>query len=87
MFEARCNPGTYIMTFQVYTELPPFSNVTNDTTVILQVMKGMRPARPSKRLMSDELWGIVEWCWSQQYSDRPSMCVVVEIMTAGNFGY
>lgn len=49
-------------------------------------MKGERSKRPLDGPMSDDLWSTVEWCWSQQFSDRPSIGMVIELMTAHNFG-
>lgn len=44
---------------------------------------GQRPERPSSKdpyQMSDELWGIVEACWSELPEDRPTASQLVEMM-------
>jgi len=59
--------------------------------VIFQVvLRGARPSQPSGnpgRRMPDQLWALVERCWSQQFSDRLSMPEVVESMEASGFGH
>jgi len=75
-------PRFTITVFQVYTGHPPFSEVRHDITVALQLVGGVRPKRPSNvsRIMSDDLWNLVEACWSHKISDRPNMATVVDLM-------
>ncbi|KAJ7456006.1 kinase-like domain-containing protein [Mycena galericulata] len=56
----------------------PFPSIHQDITVVLEVLKQMRPPRPSgppdgTRAMSDKLWGTVEACCAHKPSDRPHM--------------
>ncbi|PSS02346.1 hypothetical protein PHLCEN_2v4039 [Hermanssonia centrifuga] len=46
------------------------------------VKSGIRPLRPSteRRTMPDELWSIVETCWRQNATDRPSASEVVRTL-------
>lgn len=54
----------------------PFSKTPNDVQVILSVMRGKRPARPTHALsrtrgFSDELWDLIQMCWAQDPTQRP----------------
>jgi hypothetical protein len=69
--------------FQSYTGKYPFFDIPIDPTVILKVMHGERPGRPAcsvDRIMSDELWDLVNACWKQDPSERPQMVDVVDKM-------
>ncbi|KAJ7266685.1 kinase-like domain-containing protein [Mycena rebaudengoi] len=69
---------------EIYTGEQPFWNVMHDGRVLVQVLNEIRPLQPSSlgppdgtRAMSDELWAIVEACWTHEPSDRPDMDKVV----------
>ncbi len=50
-------------------------------TVMLRVMKGLRPARPSPEQaleLSAEIWEVMERCWSHSPAERPSVDRVAE---------
>jgi hypothetical protein len=72
-----------ILPEQIYTGERPFWNIHQDITVVYEVLKQMRPPRPSSlgppdgsREMSDRLWATVEACWAHNPLDRPGMCEV-----------
>lgn len=48
----------------------PFHKDT-DYTISLKVVKGERPHRGV--WFTDALWGMLEWCWISQPSDRPNI--------------
>ena len=63
-------------------EVPFFENPYN-IQVILGVLQGKRPTRPSHDLsrtrgFSDEAWDLVEACWAQDPTLRPMAEQVVE---------
>jgi hypothetical protein len=61
--------------------LPPFSEIPFDTTIPTRILNGFRPRRPKATpefVLSNELWSLMEVCWSQQPSDRPVMSAVVD---------
>ncbi|KDQ56783.1 hypothetical protein JAAARDRAFT_132054 [Jaapia argillacea MUCL 33604] len=67
---------------EVYTEQPPFRNITSDFAIALKVTKGERPNRPSKeechgKELRDDMWALMERCWSGDRSTRPNMVLVV----------
>ena len=52
-------------------------------SVILLVMQGNRPSRPSKfgnegRPVDDDLWALLEDCWKQAPNDRPEVGMIVQ---------
>ncbi|KAJ7575487.1 kinase-like domain-containing protein [Mycena floridula] len=65
--------------YEVYMGVPPFSQYRLDFPVILDVLAGCRPQRTSG-LFSDEIWAMIEACWSHQPSDRPSAAMVVRAL-------
>ncbi|KAL0060926.1 hypothetical protein AAF712_012262, partial [Marasmius tenuissimus] len=54
----------------IMTGEPPFPNV-KDVVVISLVSTGIRPGRPSKGWCPDNIWELVEGCWSQDPLQRP----------------
>jgi len=68
-----------IIPSQLYTGRPPFANVLVDSAVMFQVVHGGRPERPTgDGEMIDQLWRMVEMCWSQHFADRLKTDEVVE---------
>jgi rRNA maturation endonuclease Nob1 len=62
----------------MYTLQPPFHEIPRDITVILRVLGGSRPYRPTQeqchgRTLPNELWVLLEKCWSPIPADRPSL--------------
>jgi hypothetical protein len=59
---------------------PPFSEIPF-TTVPTRILNGLRPRRPEATpeiALSNELWSLMEFCWSQEASHRPVMSAVVD---------
>jgi Protein tyrosine and serine/threonine kinase len=64
---------------QVFTGEPPFPQVRPEA-VIGRILRGRRPERPeeSRKLgLSDNVWNMVEACWSKDPSLRPTVSEVV----------
>jgi len=73
---------------EVHTGKPPFNYIPHDMSVMSAVTQGRRPERPSNnstRLVSDEMWNLIELCWAQIPDNRKTMGDVVKIMRWGNF--
>ena len=71
--------GTDHQSMKVYTGHVPFHTSVRDGTVIKKVLEGSRPPRPDDAsLLSDEIWKVIEMCWSQEPQDRPSAESVIE---------
>jgi hypothetical protein len=65
----------------------PFHEIPRDYGVILAVMSGKRPRRPSHdmcrtRGLSGGLWNLIEICWADRPSDRPTASQIVECLHA-----
>ena len=49
----------------------------------MSVSQGMRPTQPlpdfsTKRGLSDDIWSLIEQCWAQNSTERPTATQVVE---------
>ncbi|KAF7373350.1 Kinase-like protein [Mycena sanguinolenta] len=79
-------PATDVYAFgcvcvELYTERPPFSNVS-ETAALLKVLNGERPERPpGPPSMSDTLWQHVTEFWAENATTRPSTQSVAQAMT------
>ncbi|THH17740.1 hypothetical protein EUX98_g9067 [Antrodiella citrinella] len=64
---------------EVYTRSRPFPSM-NDAQVIVQIMRGDKPPRKAMKTgepIPEEIWHIIEGCWSSQVKSRPSMAELV----------
>ena len=57
----------------------PYHQFQN-TTVILMVMRGVRPGRPGRSWFTDDLWRTMEKCWSPRPSERPTIEAIFELL-------
>ncbi|KAJ7447217.1 kinase-like domain-containing protein, partial [Mycena latifolia] len=80
---------------EIYTGADPFHEVQLEPAVMFQVIKGIRPDRPTGRPeegggggdintvvpdsieMPNSTWALVERCWTQEPSNRPTMIDVL----------
>ena len=62
---------------QIFSGTHPFSEFPNDSTVILKVMSGTRPDRPSSNLLSEQMWQLMQHCWLAEPTQRPTIEEVV----------
>lgn len=63
---------------QLCTGRQPFSHLRSEYAVIVQVISGRRPSRPTgaeclEPGLSDELWELMERCWMHDPKQRPEM--------------
>ncbi|KAF9259373.1 kinase-like protein, partial [Marasmius fiardii PR-910] len=55
----------------------PFAHLKVDAQVILKVINGERPKRPTEvRWCPDNIWALVEQCWAQESHLRPTAAVI-----------
>ncbi|KAH7912382.1 kinase-like domain-containing protein [Hygrophoropsis aurantiaca] len=81
-------PATDVYAFgctclELYTAQIPFCELSNNTTVIFKVLDGERPSRPRLNLvaeLTDKMWSLIEACWKQSHSERPSAQEAVRLM-------
>ena len=60
----------------------PFLNISHEWLIAKAVMEGQRPARPSHDLsrirgLTDDIWRLIETCWSQDPAKRPGANQIV----------
>jgi len=65
----------------------PFHDITHDFQVMFAVKQGGRPSRPSHNLsqgrgLNDEIWQLIEACWTPDPSERLSAGRIVEQLRA-----
>lgn len=65
-----------LISIQVLSGKHPWSEIRNDAAVMLRLSKGIKPERPSSRLIEDKHWELIERCWSS-VDDRPCATDVV----------
>ncbi|KZT03176.1 kinase-like protein [Laetiporus sulphureus 93-53] len=69
--------------WETFTGRVPFDECPRDAMVILKIISGHRPSRPDspdlKALgLSDQIWQLMEKCWSREPKDRPCARSVME---------
>lgn len=65
----------------------PFRDIVNEFQVPAAVKRGRRPSRPSRKLcrmrgLEDEIWRLMENCWSAEPLERPTSNQIVERLRA-----
>ncbi|EMD31962.1 hypothetical protein CERSUDRAFT_59360 [Gelatoporia subvermispora B] len=88
--ESTCTPKCDVYSFsmtmwEVFTGLIPFHECRYDGIVILGVMSGVRPDRPSTSDalsigLNDAMWALMEKCWSHNPSQRPDIDGVLAVL-------
>ena len=62
---------------EVLSGQAPFARY-REVVVMRKVLDGEGPERPESTWFTDELWGILENCWSSQPKDRPTGETILE---------
>jgi len=82
-----------MLMLETMTGLHPFHYIRPDAKVIFDVIKGVRPKRPTLKeapQLTDELWQLMTECWDHDQLKRPSAGEVLNriyTIHAGNQGY
>ncbi|TDL15519.1 kinase-like protein [Rickenella mellea] len=67
---------------ELMTGKPPFSEIRGDGAVVKAIMNKQTPQRPAEDLLKygfdDDLWSLMEKCWSYTPSQRPKMGLLLE---------
>ena len=74
---------------EVLTGKPPFPRY-DDWTVKAKVTDGKRPERPQGPeavWLTDDLWGMLEQCWSPRPYDRPTAEAIFERLERGSVAW
>lgn len=63
-------------THQVFSEVYPFEGLRTEVAIYNTISStNLRPPRPT-RLVQDDIWGLIESCWSADPSKRPGIAKV-----------
>jgi len=57
--------------YEIFTGKVPFFELANEIAVGIKVIGGYRPLKPE--IIPDKVWTLLEACWAQSHSNRPSM--------------
>ena len=78
IFSCRIARSSFLVSpyVQILTGGPPFAHRRHDTSVISDVYNGRRPRRPTKPEVTDTIWEIIQNCWHQEPTKRPSISYV-----------
>ena len=71
---------------EVLSGKPPFPNY-NGFIIVRKVVEGERPGRPQGReevWFTDDLWEVLEQCWSPQPERRPTIDTVLQCVEQGS---
>ncbi|KAJ7115379.1 kinase-like domain-containing protein [Mycena epipterygia] len=69
-----------MLAYEMYTGARPWASNTWPAAVVIKVVKGKRPPRPSKEQspqLTDTVWDLIEHCWAQDFWKRPHIDTVV----------
>lgn len=68
-----------MVVLELLTGEPPFSEYRSEVAVLRALVNGTQPKRPTESTvwLTDELWALVQRCWSKGPESRPTMEVVV----------
>lgn len=78
-----------MLMLETFTGKLPFSYIRPDAKVIFDVIKGIRPKRPSAMeapQLTDELWKLMTECWDPDQLKRPSAGEVLNRLYAIHVG-
>ena len=64
------------ITLQVLSGKQPWSEVREDSAVVVSLWKGHKPGRPESRTLSDSHWNLIQHCWSPM-EVRPAAKVII----------
>ncbi|KAH8828637.1 kinase-like domain-containing protein [Flagelloscypha sp. PMI_526] len=62
---------------EIWTNAVPFANQPFDYMVCLDITHGRRPLRPRQPQVPDWLWTLIEICWQEAPTARPSISLIL----------
>jgi len=84
LFTTESDVYAFAMTvIEIFTGKIPFSQKKNDSSVIFSVLEGGRPELPPFLKEKESLNRLVQECWDQSPSRRPTSRAVTEWLRAG----
>ena len=70
------NSRSILITLQVLSGKQPWSEVRQDSAVVLRLAKGHTPGRPESRMLDDSHWNLIQDCWSP-IEERPAAEAII----------
>ena len=70
------NSRRILITLQVLSGKEPWSEVRQDSAVVLRLAKGDKPGRPESRTLNDSDWNLIQDCWSS-IEERPTAEAII----------
>ena len=70
---------------QIFSGHLPYEEVPSDYRILMDVLNGMRPPRPKNAEISgfnQDIWSIMQACWSSKPNERPSCADVFAVVTS-----
>jgi len=64
---------------KVFTGKVPFYNRIS-ATVVVDVLSGVRPDRPTDPRLTDDLWDLIKHCWNHDPQRRPEISEVALLL-------
>ncbi|KAF9450092.1 kinase-like protein [Macrolepiota fuliginosa MF-IS2] len=65
--------------YEIFVDAVPFHEITHDLSVILAIVKGKKPSKPSDNSkpftswgLTDNIWNLMEQCWDSNPQHRPT---------------
>jgi len=80
-----CSPGMFVrrlrwqallISMQVLSGKQPWSEVREDSAIVLRLAKGLTPGRPDSQTLNDLHWSLIQDCWSA-VEERPAAEVII----------
>ena len=79
----RYNIGSSLIHLQVLSGKQPWSEIHEDTSLVLCLAQGRKPGRPKSRPIDEQHWEFINTCWSPIQEHRPTSRRIVS--TIGDF--
>ncbi|EIN07908.1 kinase-like protein, partial [Punctularia strigosozonata HHB-11173 SS5] len=76
--------GFAMAMWEIFEGRIPFHEIRVDYVVVLKIKDGVRPPRPADTTglgLDDEMWGLIQDCWTADPSQRPTMSRVLARLT------
>ncbi|KAJ6463627.1 kinase-like domain-containing protein [Mycena vitilis] len=68
-----------MLAYEMYTREPPFASTPWLAAIVVRIVAGKRPPRPSEHecpQLTAAAWDLIELCWSHDYRNRPKISTV-----------
>jgi serine/threonine protein kinase len=65
-----------LISLQILSGKRPWSEVRQDSVVVLRLAKGHKPGRPESPMLNDSHWNLIQHCWSPM-EERPAAVAII----------